>query len=247
MLREPNSFRFSWGGSGSFDPLPAFRGERTLAFLCPYKRHNRYNSNPFSIFHSFPSTCILSGNYNRKSSPELAVLLAEIKLGKKPFLPGSFKMPAVTQSEISLLHLARVVWRHKGKMLACFVAAVGLATVAALFLAENISLRRKTARSVGARKHGDRPHGHHRRHSDANRSAVAQNEINSIIEIVHSRVLIEKVVDAIGPEVLMESSTSPTLLTDDGSSSASAMVRAAAIRMLTKSLNVEAAQSRMLC
>ena len=69
-----------------------------------------------------------------------------------------------------------------------------------------------------------------------------ENEINSIIEIMHSRVLVEKVVDAIGPEVLMESGTSPTLLPDDGSSSSSALVRAAAIRMLSKSLNVEAAR-----
>ncbi len=151
-------------------------------------------------------------------------------------------MPAVTQSEISLLHLAHVIWRHKGKMLACFVAVVGLATVAALFWPKTFRSEGKLLVRLGRENMAIDPTATIGATPMLTFQPSRENEINSIIEIMHSRVLIEKVVDAIGPEVLMESSTSPTLLSDDGSSSSSALVRAAAIRMLSKSLNVEAAR-----
>ena len=163
-------------------------------------------------------------------------------LGKKPFLPGSFKMPAVTQSEISLLHLARVVWRHKGKMLACFVAVVGIATVAALFWPKSFRSEGKLLVRLGRENMAIDPTATIGATPMLTVQPSRENEINSIIEIMHSRVLIEKVVDAIGPDVLMESGASPTLLANDGSMSDSAMVRAAAIRMLSKSLTVEAAR-----
>ena len=235
-------FVFDEGDGWSFGPLSAFRGERTLAVFWPYKRHNRHNSNPFSIFHSFTSTCILSANYNRKSSPELAVLSTGIKLGKVPFLPGRSKMPSVTQPEISLLYLARVVWRHKGKMLACFVGVVGLATVAALFWPKTFRSEGKLLVRLGRENMAIDPTATVGATPMLTIQPSRENEINSIIEIMHSRVLIEKVVDVIGPDVLMESDASPTLPPADGSTSDSALVRAAAIRMLSKSLNVEAAR-----
>ena len=111
-----------------------------------------------------------------------------------------------------------------------------------IVLAEIISLRRKTARSVRAQNMAIDPTATIGATPMLTVQPSRENEINSIIEIMHSRVLIEKVVDAIGPEVLMESGDHRPCWPTMARRRIGAMVRAAAIRMLSKSLNVEAAK-----
>jgi polysaccharide biosynthesis protein PslE len=181
-------------------------------------------------------------------------------------------MTADDASELSLFHLLQAIWRHKGKALACFVCVVGIAAVATLFWPKTYRSEGKLLVRLGRENMALDPTATLGATSVLAVQQTRENEINSIIEVIHSRVLIDKIVDAIGPEVIldtepfrespndyapgqrdisgvqkasyessMEMVAAPREIGSDASSSGGA-IRAAAIRRLIKSLNVEAAR-----
>ena len=150
-------------------------------------------------------------------------------------------MLAKHQPEISLLHLLKVIWRHKGKMLACFVGMVCAAAAATLFWPKSYRSEGKLLVRLGRENMAIDPTATLGATGVLAVQPTRENEINSIIEIIHSHVVLEKVVDSIGPEILLGVQPSREAPSDgDTSTSLSVTNRAAAIRRLGKSLNAEA-------
>ena len=157
-------------------------------------------------------------------------------------------MIAANRSDRALRDVLSIPWRHKGKVLLFFVAVVGAATAVTLALPKVYRSEGKLLLRLGRENMSLDPTATF----GATPLLVQQsreNEINSVIEILRSRVLVEKVVDALGPEAILDrppksemshaevmtvsSSTTPTDSVQD---------REKAIVRFIKSLDVEAAR-----
>jgi polysaccharide biosynthesis protein PslE len=178
-------------------------------------------------------------------------------------------MVAKVSSDISPLHLLKVIWRHKGKAIACFVCVVSAVAVATLYWPKTYRSEGKLLVRLGRENMAIDPTATLGATPMLAIQQTRENEINSIIEIIHSRVLIDKVVDAIGPAVILGSEPfhetasldrsnphnpqvqpasfdTPSAAETSGGAASDAEsrdpIRAAAIRRLSKSLNAEAAR-----
>jgi uncharacterized protein involved in exopolysaccharide biosynthesis len=143
------------------------------------------------------------------------------------------------ESTTSLRELVRVLCRHKGKMGLLFVAV--LAAVSAFtWLSPRVyrsqaklfvRLGRENATLDPTATIGPAPV-----------IAVPQsreNEINTAVEILKSQVLVEKVVDAVGPGTILDGRNAPTTTEASAATSDASAERYRAIVKLTKLLDVE--------
>ncbi len=132
----------------------------------------------------------------------------------------------------SLRDFYRVLFRRRGRMLLCFVAIVGLTTIGTLLWPESYQSDAKLLVRIGRESVTLDPTA-----STGQVLTIHQareSEINSELEILTSRELAEKVVDAVGPEVI----AGPGLLQRLGLPSG-ADPRERAVEHLMEGLNVE--------
>lgn len=143
------------------------------------------------------------------------------------------------QPMTSLRDLAPVISHHKGKMALSFLAVMAAVAVYTLVCPRAYRSQAKLFVRLGRENATLDPTA---TVGQAPVVAVPQsreNEINSAVEILNSRVLLEKVVDAVGPEAILYGREPAATEGGDASSPDTLQQRYRAIKRLTKRLNVE--------
>ena len=125
-------------------------------------------------------------------------------------------------------HLLRIPLRHKGKLVAVFTAVVITTLLVTVVTPRTYRSEGKLLLRLGRENMALDPTATLGSTPLLTIQQSRENEINSVIEIMRSRVLMEKVVDALGPARIM--GRDPTVSVD----------REDAIRKLIRSLDVEA-------
>ncbi|HEY2881897.1 MAG TPA: GumC family protein [Pirellulales bacterium] len=105
--------------------------------------------------------------------------------------------------ENSLGSFVSIPWRHKGKVLATFAGVVLAAIVVTMLLPRSYRSEGKLLLRLGRENMALDPTATLASSSVLTIQQSRENEINSVIEILRSRVVIEKVVDAIGADVIL--------------------------------------------
>src|SRR5438874_1284381 len=142
------------------------------------------------------------------------------------------------QSNPSLRDLAPAVLRHKGKMVCFFLAVMGAVTVYTILCPRAYRSQAKLFVRLGRENATLDPTATVGQGTVVAVPQSRENEINSAVEILNSRILLEKVVDAVGPRAILygqEAAASE----GEAASSEAAEERYRAINRLTKKLNVE--------
>jgi polysaccharide biosynthesis protein PslE len=172
-------------------------------------------------------------------------------------------MIAATQTENQLRKLAHVPWHHRRLVMRCFFGVVVLAALANWIMPRTYRSEGELLLRLGRENMSLDPTATVASTPILTVQQSRENEINSVIEILRSHSLLEKVATSIGPdEVLERVAWNPTLVpltdssklpsaanTDSSSSSADSAAHDAppadpsledAVRRLSKSLNAEA-------
>jgi polysaccharide biosynthesis protein PslE len=135
-----------------------------------------------------------------------------------------------------------VPWRHKGKATLFFLAVMGAAAAVTFLSPKTYRSEGKLLVRLGRENMALDPTATLGATPLVGVQQSREMELNSDIDILKSRVLIEKVVDAIGPPKILdrEEALSETSKPEDVSpEEATADAREQAIRVATRSLNVE--------
>jgi len=146
--------------------------------------------------------------------------------------------PAVTARDFF-----RIVFRHKVKVAACFLLSVGLAVALILFCPRKYKSESKLFVHVGRESVTLDPTATASNAQMIPITVSRETEVNSVLEMLHSRVIVEKLVDEIGPATVLRQSAA-----EEGSPSAMSKLmslvdvdpvsdREKAITRATKSLN----------
>jgi uncharacterized protein involved in exopolysaccharide biosynthesis len=178
-------------------------------------------------------------------------------------------MIAATSPENQFRNALRVPWRHKGKALLFFLAVVVTAAAVSWLSPKTYRSEGELLLRLGREDMSLDPTATVATTPVLTVQLSRENEINSVIEILRSRLLLDKVVDAFGPDVILgraewqptepQPTGAPALqpvvatLSDFHSFDSTAAVsdsanvstlrdREDAIRRLSKSLNIEAAR-----
>jgi polysaccharide biosynthesis protein PslE len=112
-------------------------------------------------------------------------------------------MIAAPHSENPLRAAARVLWRHKSKSICFFLIVLSLGVVAAFFMPKTYRSEGKLLLRLGRENMAIDPTATVGSSSMFMVQPTRESEINSVLEVFRSRVLVEKVVDAIGPDAIL--------------------------------------------
>src|SRR5437870_1285276 len=99
---------------------------------------------------------------------------------------------------------ARVFYRHKGKMLLFFLTAVACVAAFTLLSPRAYRSQAKLFVRLGRENATLDPTATFGQTRVVAVPQSRENEINTAVEILKSRVLLEKVVDAVGPEAILD-------------------------------------------
>lgn len=154
-------------------------------------------------------------------------------------------MSESAESSLSLRSLSRSVFRHKRKVAGFFVGALSLITVVILLLPRSYRSEAKLFVRLGRENVILDPT------TTLNQAPVVavpqsrENEINSIIEILRSRPLLEQVVDRVGADAILGKADLPEDFGGKPASPSSAPVESSAqrdraVRLLTRKIEVDA-------
>src|SRR4051794_26215939 len=102
--------------------------------------------------------------------------------------------------------ISLILFRHKKKILTSFVLVLALAVAAIVFWPRNYSSEARLFVQVGRESVSLDPTA---TTGQVMPIAVSrETEVNSVLEMLRSRVMIEKLVDEIGPDAILRSTTS---------------------------------------
>lgn len=112
-------------------------------------------------------------------------------------------MPPAVSSQITVRDVARVLFRHKGKALLAFAAVLG-ATVAITFLTPKVyRSQSELFVRLGRENVALDPVATLGHEAALAVPASREDEINSLVEVLQNRTLLERVVDSVGPAVIL--------------------------------------------
>ncbi|HVS40199.1 MAG TPA: hypothetical protein VMS17_31870 [Gemmataceae bacterium] len=148
---------------------------------------------------------------------------------------------AAVASTPPLLQAAQSVWRHKGKVLIFVVAVMTGVVLWTVYGPHSYRSEAKLFLRLGRENSTLDPTATLDQSAVLTLSQSRENEINSVIEVLKSRNVIEKVVDSIGAEAVLGRQP-PHDAAAGPAPPAKASDQEAAIRTLTAQLNVEAAR-----
>src|SRR5437016_4966775 len=143
------------------------------------------------------------------------------------------------ESTTSFRDVAPAVFHHKGKIALFFLAVMGAVTLFTFLSPRAYRSQAKLFVRLGRENATLDPTA---TVGQAPVVAVPQsreNEINSAVEILNSRVLLEKVVDSVGPRAILDGREPSSAEEGDTASSETLEERYRAITKLTKRLNLE--------
>src|SRR6476646_3536304 len=107
-----------------------------------------------------------------------------------------------------LRDVARILFRQKRKMIACFVTVLALTALVTLLSPRAYRSQAKLFVRLGRENATLDPAATVGQTPVVGVAQNRENELNTYVEIIKSRVLLEKVVDAIGPATLLGESPS---------------------------------------
>lgn len=141
------------------------------------------------------------------------------------------------QSLVSRRQVCHILFRQKRKIALVFVGVMGLACALTLFMPRTYRSQAKLLVRLGRENAALDPTASFGQAPVVALPPSRENDINSALEILKSRYLLEKVVDAVGPEIILGrraagTSASPTEADED--------TRQAAVNRLSRKLEVEA-------
>lgn len=112
-------------------------------------------------------------------------------------------MPFVPHSETSIRDISRVLCRHRRKAIGFFLAVMTAVTMLTILSPETYRSEGKLFVRLGRENVGLDPTATLGQGPVVAVPQFREDEINSVVEILRSRMLVEKVVDAIGPTAIL--------------------------------------------